>query len=345
MPTLELKPRALFSAVLAAAVLSTSLAAAQSSQVCFDVSLRGGASEVCASVSTNPAALPVGATILAVHGFTETAATWEPLTAAMFADPLLRRIVKRVVAIDLPGHGASEAPTGLPGGLFGDLTINDNVSVVIQSIDILRARGLGARVIMGHSMGGLAIQGVQEALLTANSSLAAHGVFGAILIASVPGAGLPWTQLRPPSDLTPFVQFTPALGTYLDIPPPLVKLGGGYTTLAGTLTPDAPSDAQMFDYVGWEPITTALQLTGQIPLPRPGARQGAFALNKGTVLAVISFSQDVLTPAVDQDDLYLHLNGRQGLLYRPVVAPNAVHNMHISNPAGVLTQLRNLNMF
>lgn len=341
----NVKSRTLFSAAVVVSVLSASVAAAQTSQVCFDVSLRGGSSEVCAAVHTNPAASAFGSTILAVHGFTETAATWEPLKDALFTDSKLKKVVKRVIAIDLPGHGASEAPVGLPGGKFGDLTINENVSIVIQSIDILRAQGLGSRVLMGHSMGGLAVQGAQEALLASGSSLAQHGVYRAILVAPVPTSSVNWTRLGPPPNLTPFVVNDPDLGTYLDIPPPVAKLGGGFTKLSdGQLVPNTPSDAAMADYVGWEPITTALQLTDQLlpALPRPAVREGAFAPIRGTLLTLISFSQDVLTPQVDHQDLYEYLIGRPGLLYRPIDTPTAVHNMHITEPANMIAAIRDL---
>lgn len=316
---------------------------AQSSETCFDVALRGGSTEICAEIYQNRAA-PLGVTVLAVHGLTETAHTFQPLAQALFADPSLRFVVKRVIAIDLPGHGASEAPVGLPGGLFGQLTLQDNVSVVIQSIDALRARGLGARVIMGHSMGGHAIQGVQEALIQQGSSLAAHGVYGAILLAPVPVLDVTWTQ-PPPSDLGPFVVAdNPALGPYLDLPPEVGVVAGGFTTRAGTLVSGTPSVEQMADYLGWEPLTTALQLVGQAQgLPRLSARQGAFALWRGTVLSVLGFSEDILTPADDLDELYVHLIGRPGLLYRRVEGPEAVHNTFITNPQAVIAALKSIS--
>jgi len=169
-------------AALAAASFQPAQARADSAPVCFDVALGGGATEVCADVYQNSAA-PWGATILAVHGFTETARVFEPLANAMFEDDVLRFTVKRVIALDLPGSGNSAPAVGLPNALFGDLTLHDNVSVVIQAIDTLCSQGLGPRVIMGHSMGGHAVQGVQEALLSQGSSLADYGVRRAILIA------------------------------------------------------------------------------------------------------------------------------------------------------------------
>jgi pimeloyl-ACP methyl ester carboxylesterase len=280
---------------------------------------------------------------LAIHGFTETARVFEPLTEAMFADNVLRFAVKRVIALDLPGHGDSEPPIGLPNTVFGNLTLHDNVSVVIQAIDALRAKGLGARVIMGHSMGGHAIQGVQEALLTQGSSLAAHGVYRAILLAPVPALDVMWTQ-PPPSDLGAFVVTDdPALGAYLDLPPAIARFGGGFTTTAGTLVSNTPTEAEMANYVGLEPLLTTLQLVGQAQgLPRLGCREGAFAPIRGTLLSVVAFSEDVLTPAIDLDDLYVHLIGRRGLLFRSVQGPEAVHNMFITDPEGLLAALKSM---
>jgi pimeloyl-ACP methyl ester carboxylesterase len=328
---------------IAAAVLvlaGTSSALAQPKQLCFDVALAGGSNEVCADVHQNPRA-PLGVTILAIHGFTETAKVFEPLANAIFADRLLRFTVKRVIALDLPGHGMSEAPVGLPNALFGELTLHDNVSVVIQAIDTLRARGVGPRVIMGHSMGGLAIQGAQEALLGAGSSLAAHGVQRAVLIAPVPALEATWTQPAG-ADLTPFIVMDDAaLGPYLDLSPEAAMFGGGYTTTSGVLASNTPSVEEIADTVGWEPLTTTLQLVGQAQgLPRLSAREGAFALRRGTLLSVIGFSEDVLTPADDLDDLYEHLLGREGFRYFRIEGPDAVHNMFIADPVGMLSAVR-----
>jgi pimeloyl-ACP methyl ester carboxylesterase len=316
-------------------------AAAQPSQTCFPVALAGDSTEVCADVYQNSAA-PFGATILAIHGFTETARVFEPLAEALFADNVLKFAVKRVIALDLPGHGDSEAPIGLPNALFGNLTLHDNVSVIIQAIDALRAQGIGPRVIMGHSMGGHAVAGVQEALLAQGSSLAAHGVYRAILLAPVPVLDVMWTQ-PPPSDLSAFVIADPALGAYLDLPPAIARIGGGFTTTAGALVSNTPTEAEMASLVGWEPLLTTLQLVGQAQgLPRLSCREGAFAPIRGTLLSVVALSEDILTPAIDLDDLYVHLIGRRGLLFRSVQGPEAVHNMFITDPEGLLEALKTM---
>lgn len=311
----------------------------------FNVSLRGtGSVSIHADVYNNPK--DHGITILAVHGFTEVGSMWQPLSSAIFADNILGSAVKRIIAIDMPVHGSSGVPS-LPSPLkFQDLLIEDNASVVIQSIDALRGLGKSATIVMGHSMGGLEVQTAQELLLAQGSSLARHGVFGAILVSAVPARGTQWTQLLTP-DVTPFVVSDPVLGTILNVPAALGPFSGGFTTLSGTIAPNAPSSATFVanNWSGREPITTALELVGtSAPLWRPFVRQNAFALANGTVLSVISDSQDALTPAVDQPILYTYLTGLSatGLtLYRPVVADDAVHSMFISNPTGMIDALKN----
>ena len=327
------------------AVLGASSAAAQASEVCFDVALRGGTTQICADVHENARAGRRGTTVLAIHGLTETAAAWGPLADAIFADRVLGRRVRRLVAIDLPGHGDSAIPRDLPGGvLFGDLTIDDNVSVVIQSIQALRERGLGAQAILGHSMGGLEIQGAQGALLAQGSSLAKLGISRALLLAPVPAGGQRFTQ-PPPADLSPFLVADPALGMFLLFSPEAARFGGGFTRPDGTLAAGTPSAEVIAAFNGPEPITTLLQLTDQIPaLPRPTVPEGGFALRNGTLLSVISFSQDVLVQADDLDDLYEYLIGGRGLLYRLVDTPEAVHSMFIAHPVGLLRALGPLRL-
>jgi hypothetical protein len=163
----------------------------------------------------------------------------------------------------------------------------------------------------------------------------------------VPARGTQWTQPPPNPAQGQFVVDDPVLGLILDLPAALGPFTGGFTTLSGTIVPNAPSSATFIanDWMAPEPITTTLELVGTSPpLWRPFVRQNAFALRHGTILSVLSFSQDVLTPAVDQPILYTYLTGRSasGLtLYRPIVADDAVHSMFISNPTGLLSALRN----
>jgi pimeloyl-ACP methyl ester carboxylesterase len=329
--------------MLALVVSLLATAASAQQRIAFNVSVTGGSAPVSVTVYENPDARVTGATVLAVHGFTETAAAWQPLTAALFSHPATKNRVKRMIALDLPGHGYSPLPTLATPANFGSLTIYDNVSVVIQAIDYLRAHGLGARVLMGHSMGGLAIQAVQEKLLANGSSLSQHGVYRAILLAPVPVANI--TAWTPAAATIPTSYYRFDNGTYIVIDNNGALFGGGFSTTASTPTAPVITPAafalNFTGLIGAEPSVTAGQLVGAIPtLPRPSARQGAFApLVNGTLLTIIGFSEDILTPAALQPALYQHLLGRQGLMYQEVVAADAVHAMFITNPRGMLDQL------
>ncbi len=337
--------------LLAALIISCiAIPFAAASQVTFPVELRGGQAEISATIFENPKSFCFGATILAVHGLTETAETWRPLTEQMFATQPWGKTVKRVIAIDLPGHGNSPIPTGLPGGTFGQLLIDDNMSVIYQSIVALQAMDMAPRVIMGHSMGGLAIQGLQEALIAQEASFAYLGIFRTILIAPVPVASSVWTQ-GPASDVTSYIlgEEDGPLGQYVYFPAIVQQLyGGSYNTLTGGVVPNVPSLELVETYNAPEPLWTLSQLTGASPLlpARPDAREGAFSIMRGTLLNVISFSQDVLVPAGDLDDLYAYLTGTSlGMFYRNIEQDDACHSMHISNPAAVVNVLKKLPPF
>ena len=290
-----------------------------------------------------------GKTILAVHGLSETGTTYEPLARALFDDPTVGARVQRVIAIDLVGHGKSSLPRDLPEGVrFGDLTIHDNVSVIRQALDALRQKNLAPSILVGHSMGGLAVQALQESLLASGSSLARRGIEHAVLLAPVPAHGLQWTQ-PPATDTSAFVAQDPALGAFFALPP-AVWIAQAFTSTKGVQAPNAPSVAEVTErgYSAREPLATLLQLIeAPVPLPdgktltlaRPAVRAGAFAPAQGTRLTLVGFSEDVLLPAGDLDDLAAHLTGAQGA-YVGVTSDDAVHSMFLSNPSAVLEALR-----
>ncbi len=337
----------LVSALLLIAGAFSAFAAADE-DLYFDVTVRGtGSAKIHAGVYKNPHPYHGVLTVLAIHGLTEVGSMYEPLAQAIFADPVMKHVVKRIIAIDMPGHGLSGFPT-LPSPLkFGDLLINDNIGVLLQVIVQLREQGKGPQVVIGHSMGGLAIQGAQEYLLNQGASFAKLGVYSAVLMAAVPAYGAQWTQY-PTGTTTTFTDH-PVLGSILYTPVAYCGVTGGFTTLAGTLVPGTPSGATCTanGWMGIEPQYTVYQLVGALSaygINRPAARQNAFALKNGTALTVIGFSQDILAPIVDQPGLYTYLTGIPGdhrlSLYRAVITDDAVHSMFVSNPTGLLHALR-----
>jgi pimeloyl-ACP methyl ester carboxylesterase len=88
------------------------------------------------------------AAILAVHGLGQTAWIWSPV-ARRIAGPHGPR---RLVAMDLRGHGLSDAPT--EDGAY-DLDVQGgDVVAVAEGADLLR--GLGPRIVLvGHGFGGV----------------------------------------------------------------------------------------------------------------------------------------------------------------------------------------------
>jgi pimeloyl-ACP methyl ester carboxylesterase len=333
------------SVFISAFILSTLLVSSASaeSKFCFQAEMLGGSSEVCADVYENPNAVRLGKTILGVHGFTEAAKSWAPLVQAMFNDKVQKRTVKRFIALDLPGRGNSPMPVGLPGGVYGDLYDEDFIDVIIQTIDALKRAGIGPQVLMGHSMGGLAVQGVQEELLSRGSSLAARGVFQAVLLGALPANGAVWHQIPfPDFVLWLFMQGEPdgPYGQYIFFPPPAAQTGPGFTTLSGELAENTPPVEEIV--VGTEPINCTMQVNATPDYPaRPYAREHAFSIEKGTLLMVVAFSQDAFVIPDDEQALYNYLTGYPtNYFYRYIDTPQAVHNMYITEPDKVAEVLR-----
>ena len=346
----------LFLAFLVSVMGGAAAFAAPDENISFKVTLRStGSAKIHAGIYNNPHCKKGNVTVLAVHGLTEVGSMYEPLAKTIFADQILKNVVRRVVAIDMPAHGLSVAPV-LPAPLtFGELLIEDNVSVLISSIAYLRSVGKGPQVVIGHSMGGLALQAAQEILLGRNSSLSRLGVSGAILMAAGPARGATWTRY-PGADVSAYIVADPNLGTIFKMPVAYCGLSGGFNTLTGAVVAAAPTP-QTCTANGWmgpEPMAALTELNGTLAvnpddqacrgLCRPYVRAGAFAPKNGTALTVLGFSQDVLVPIVDQAKLYTYLTGLKSdvrnSLYRPVAADDAVHSMFVSNPAGMIGAIR-----
>ena len=351
MKKLQFNLKVLFAASFLIAWVLTPFASAdvETSEICFPVALRDGSASVCVTVFENTKAWVSGANILAVHGMTGTAANWKPLAEEMITTPVWGKTIKRVMAIDLPGHGKSPIPQSLAGGPFGKLIIDDNMSVILQTILALQEIDMAPRAIMGHSMGGLAIQGLQEALLNSDLSLAMLGVFRTVLFAPVPASGAVWNK-GADADLTPFIKGEaddPVIGQYVYIPAYYARLGATFATLDGTLVPNLPSLEEMATHTGNEPLYAILQLAGYPGFPqRPYASEGAFNMLNGTILNIVSFSQDALVAQDDLDELYPYLTGDMlDIFYRPITADDACHGMLISNPKRVVKELLTLPPF
>jgi pimeloyl-ACP methyl ester carboxylesterase len=143
----------------------------------FPVPLRG------ARGSVRVLATGEGQPYLLLHGAALSAAWWIPL---------MPHLAGRVAAVDLPGHGLSDAPAPRPGTLRSVA-----VGLVTAVLDIER---LEQAVLVGHSLGGAA------ALWTA---LDAPGRVSRIVLISDAGPALPGYRPGLVPGLLPAVQETP----------------------------------------------------------------------------------------------------------------------------------------
>lgn len=84
-----------------------------------------------------------GAPVLLIHGVGMRAEAWGPQIAALAQD-------HRVIAVDMPGHGASDR-------LPGDPRLPDYVAWAAR---VILALGLGPLAVAGHSMGSLIAAGL-----------------------------------------------------------------------------------------------------------------------------------------------------------------------------------------
>ena len=76
--------------------------------------------------------------LVLLHGAEADGSMWEPYMAGLARD-------RRVLALDLPGHGGTDAPEGIDTGVGG---------IAGWFSEVLDAEGLSSVDLLGHSMGG-----------------------------------------------------------------------------------------------------------------------------------------------------------------------------------------------
>ena len=351
-----LAPRA--AGVSAAELAATSLPMSDVDISLGSIALPPGASaELVAHIYVNEAADPASCgaaqTALAVYGFAHTAATWGPLAEAMFAQP--SSAICRIVAIDLPGHGASGLPVGerVPGEgnlLFGNLLLHDYASAVLGALDALAARGIRPGALIAHSQGGMVVQIAQDRLVAQGTSLRQRfGIQEVTLLAPTMPAGLGWAFADggiAAALLSNFGAFTPERGVHFAIPDPIWPALFFSRASDGITVAEAPAGATVgaLGYNAPEPLFSALQLVGgahpAFPT-RPAIQRGIFAGVMGTRLVLVAFENDQLVRPAEADALFSHLTAdRNGHKFSVVTGPASVHDMFVSSPAELLAQVR-----
>ncbi len=290
---------------------------------------------------------PCRRTVFAVPGFSTTAATWEPLAEALFAENPTGPPVCRVAAIDLPARGGTSVPTNLP---FSDLDLDDHVTAILGTLEALRGQGVRPRTIIGLSQGGLLVQMAQQRLLDEGSNLRNRfRIRKAVLLASALPVEIPWLlhEIGAVQGLiSQFATVDPVLGDVIDIPaaaaPPIF-----FSNFSGEIDPAAPTGAEMgaLGYIAPEPLYAALHLIGEEPFSRPSVDAGIFGPQHRTRLSVVGFEQDVFFMVDEIAALYEYLSGdANGRRLAWVDGPFSVHAMAISNPEDMLLALTGSNV-
>jgi pimeloyl-ACP methyl ester carboxylesterase len=297
---------------------------------------------VVVTIRENPRDLPcIGRTLVTVPGMAHTAATWNPLIDQLFGSRG-NRLVCRVAAIDLPGHGKS----GLPkGALYGSLTIDDYVTAVAGALDGLNARFIRPHAIIGHSMGGLIVEALQAKLLAEGSSLAKRY---AICLATVmsPGASReqPWTFADSgigAQAIMPFIVDDPTEGPVLH-PDAASWDSFFFTNLAQQLSPYTPTPEVVMakGYMSDESLSASAQLEGVPPWQRMSVGKAPFAIRHRTILLYINPSQDLISLRPEAQAAYVQLTADPSLRgFLAVDDDFAVHDMFIAQPALLLQKI------
>lgn len=303
----------------------------------IDVDLRPGIeSSVHVRVRENPRYRGhcVGPTLAFVHGLAHSAATWDPLVDEIFAGGA-RGLACKALLIDLPGHGASPSPSGL---MFGELLIDDYVTAVIGALDGLRPHGLRPSAIIGHSMGGLIVEGVQARLLGSGSSLARrYGIHFAALMSPSPAAEHPWQFAEggaAAATVAAFVVPDPARGLVVRVDPATWSFFF-FTNFSDQFNPatPAPSAIEAKGWIADEAAFAGSELVGAPPFPRFSVGEAPFSPRYGTIAVLINPSQDKFSARGEARAAYVQLTGdTRARGFIPVDDVFAVHDMHVAEP-------------
>lgn len=289
-----------------------------------------------------------GRNVFLIHGFAHSANFLKPLMATILNDPRYHNQVKRIFALDLPGHSQSTWPAGC--WKYMALSMDDYVFI---SQEVLRnltgPLGYGTiDIIGGHSMGGMVVQMMEQDLIDQGTSLFAEfGTEGVMLIAAAPPEQVFWKYaqscfgdawggwLSPMFfDILPNLRIDLQLGFYVEAPySEYIRLF--FTNMSGEVVPGAPTSEELDQFKSKEPFIAGIQLAGMDnDVARPYIDGGIFA---GYRLGTVSYEQDILLRVDEENALHTYLGGQtEGFTRGQVLGQYAVHDGLYSMPESVL---------
>jgi pimeloyl-ACP methyl ester carboxylesterase len=295
--------------------------------------------DIHARVFVNPAHPSQGVTVLALHGLSHTANSWGPFADSLFTHNPAGRKVGQVVALNMPGHGQSGVPAGLP---LGDLTLDDYATILVRCLEALRDYKFHPRTVIAHSLGGLVTQMAQQQLLEQGTSLRRAFNIDAVMFL---GTATPSAVADDNSFWLPIIGMCEAYGwTVVPFPAFAIDWRGGvlFWNFNGELIPGTPSLEEIVEngYIGAEPLAVLKQMTGYPPFERPSVDPGIFGVRSRTTLKLITYEQDLLDSTLTAQQVYEYLTGDLGLTQFFIVpGDNTAHSLHIADPGYLLESI------
>ncbi|WP_246846846.1 alpha/beta hydrolase [Leptospira barantonii] len=281
--------------------------------------------------------------ILCVHGFGDNSSIFAPLAQRLIATGK----ATDVYAVDLPGHGGSYLSTypifGPP--VYGELSVWEYTDVMQELLyQMTQKEFKNINTIVGHSIGGLVVQLLQDRLVNESSSSlrTSYGIENAVLIASDIPNPLPWAGGDLPAD-NPYsakklvIDFKATstnilIGNYVDTPDDYFiysKYSVGGVPVSG-----APSAANLPKVKNREPYASAANIVGLDPtartnnaVPRISVRRNIW---NGFNLKVVWLDKDPFFSQAESAGLADYL--KAGLSLSVISDSEAVHGTPYSKP-------------
>lgn len=276
--------------------------------------------------------------VLLVHGANHKARSYADWVAEVTWHADLASDLYRVYSVDLLGHGESDTPTG-----FTTVTLQDHAETIRQVLAALNADpDTTVEGVVGHSMGGMIIQLVEEQSLADNTkpSLDDLGVDRIMLMSPTLPDEVDWDyadhifQYVPLTDVARLTAFSQEHGVHVAFPPDMF-LDYFFTDCNGDPVNHAPSGyvipltsevesllawMQMYGFVpsSWQSLVGGASL----PTNRPSVREFALAAYD---VNMVSSECDGYMLASELDDLQEHLTGTTAGRYH-ISDPQATHD-------------------
>ena len=294
-----------------------------------------------AIVLINPNKTKNGSTILVLNGIGQTANTFVPFAESVFADKTAGKKVARFVLLNYPGHGNSSLPIGAK---FGDLSLGDYVTSLIESLKVLDAIDIKPDFALGHSLGAEMLHIAQDRLINEGTSLRkAFGIKGAFFVAPDIVGPSPWGFVESGGAAGIAASLTvqdPNLGTVVEFPAP-VWIALFFGDLKGNVPAAAPTpdEAVAKGFISNDSALMAASFLA-IGMNRPNVAEGIFAPSQGTVAGLVSLQQDPIYTQAEHKALYVYLTKDQNATFFSVIeGADTVHNMHLINTAPLIQML------